>query len=119
MALCASASQLDDVLEAINGVAAIVDSSVPPMLPTAGDCVVAPADAVEPDAEAEESGELVDELENKPVTGNPLKIDETDIATAVCKTQSPHDPYNSRALTNPHRRRPCTAHMAEMPTNEW
>ena len=80
---------MDDVLDAINGVAAIVDSNVPLTVLALGDCAVVPDEVVEP-VEAEVSVELVDGLVgNKLVTGNPLKIDETDIATAVAKRSRP------------------------------
>jgi hypothetical protein len=98
IALCASASQLDDVLEAIDWVEPMVDSKVLPAVLAVADVGGAPADAIEP---LDDPGDDdADEVENALETGKPLKIDETDIATAVCKTQSPQRPYTSRALTN-------------------
>lgn len=88
MALCASESQLDDVLDAIDGVEAMVDRSVLPEL-LADDGVVEVL-------ELEELAELLDESDDEGVaaaekfeTGKPLKIDEMDIATRYAKRGRP------------------------------
>ena len=76
------------MLDAIDWVEAMVDSSVLPEL-LASDGVVVAVGVLLAIEELDESvGEVAGVVE-KFETGKPLKIDETDIATRLCKAQSP------------------------------
>jgi hypothetical protein len=75
IALCASASQFDDVLEAIDGVDAIVDRSE---LPELAAIAVEDVDAVVEVAAEVEVGSLLGVARSELGNGKPLAIDEID-----------------------------------------